>query len=171
MFQSLSQGAILPVLFKNEPRRVVDGKVISVNTHMPIYNPSQPMAMLNGLVTDITVQVENDTVPFSGLPANGVIANFPDKGYFIATDNSLIIRELESMESTSQQVLDQIPFHEKMVEDCKALKLQRQPDKQKEVQQAQEIENLKTQLSEMNGKFDRMVELLSAKLGTQNKED
>ena len=72
MFQQISQGATIPVLFKNKPRRVVDGKVLSVNTHMPIYNPSQPMALLNGPVTDISVQVDNETIPFSGLPANGV---------------------------------------------------------------------------------------------------
>jgi hypothetical protein len=166
MFQALSQGAILPVLLKNEPRRVVEGKVISVNTHMPVYNPSQPMAMLNGPVTDISVQIDNDTIPFSGLPANGVVANFPDKGYFIATDKSLLLRELDSMESTSKQVLGQIPFHEKMVEDCARLKLELQPEKQKEIQQAQEIESLKTQLNAISGKFDQMVEMLSAKLGT-----
>ena len=166
MFQNLSQGASIPVLFKNEPRRVVDGKVLSVNTHMPVYNPSQPMAMLNGPVTDISVQVDNETIPFAGLPANGVIANFPDKGYFIATDKSLVVRELDSLESASKQVLEQRSFHEKMVEDCRALKLQLQPEKLKEAQQAQEIESLRTQLNAINGKFDQMVELLSAKLGT-----
>ena len=171
MFQQISQGATIPVLFKNKPRRVVDGKVLSVNTHMPIYNPSQPMALLNGPVTDISVQVDNETIPFSGLPANGVIANFPDKGYFIATDKSLIIRELDSMESVSKQALEQRPFHEEMVEDCAKLKLQLQPEKQKEVQQAQEIESLKTQLNNISGKFDQMVQLLSAKLGTVKLEE
>ena len=159
------------MLFKNEPRRVVDGKVLSVNTHIPIYNPSQPMAMLSGLVTDINIQVDNDTIPFSGLPANGVVANFPDKGYFVATDKSLILRELDSLESTSKQVLEQRPFHEKMVEDCARLKLELQPEKQKEVQQAQEIESLKTQLNNISGKFDQMVQLLSAKLGTVKMEE
>lgn len=162
MFQGLSQGAVIPILYKNEPR-VVDGKVLSVSTHMPVFNPSQPMAMLNGPVTDITVQVGNDTVPFAGLPANGVTANFPDKCIFIATEKAAVIREVESMASASKQVLEQIPVHKKMVSDCEALLLQLQPDKQKEAQQAQEIESLKTQLSAMNGKFDKLMELLSVK--------
>lgn len=165
MFQSLSQGAFLSILYKNEPR-VVDGKVISVNTHMPAYNPNQPMAMLNGPVTDITVQVGDTTIPFVGLPANGMIANFPEKGMFIATDKSAILREVESMASASRQVLEQIPAHEKIVKDCEELLLQLQPDRKKEVQQAQEIESLKTQLQSMNGKFDQLVGMLSAKFGT-----
>ena len=170
MFQSLSQGSIIPILYKNEPR-VADGKVLSVSTHMPIYNPNQPMAMLNGPVTDITVQVDNATIPFAGLPANGVMANFPDKGYFLATDKTAVIHEIESMMSVSKQALEQIPVHQKMVHDCEALLLSLQPEKQKEAQQAQEIESLKTQLNNISGKFDQMVQLLSAKLGTVKLED
>jgi len=165
MFQSLQQGAYLHILYKNEPR-VAEGKVLTVNTHMPTYNPSQPMAMLNGPVTDITVQVDDKTIPFVGLPANGVMANFPDQGYFIATDKAAIIRELASMEAAAQQVLDQRPYHEKMVESCRALQLQLQPEKQKEAKQAEEIESLKTQLQDMNGKFEQLMGMLSAKLGT-----
>ena len=167
MFQSLGQGAIIPILYKNEPR-VVEGKVLSVNTHMPVYNPSQPMAMLNGPVTDITVQVGSDTIPFAGLPANGVVANFPDKGLFISTDKAAVLREVEAMSAASKQILEQIPAHQKMVEACDALLLQLQPEKKKEVQQAQEIESLKTQLAAMDGKFDKLVGMLSAKLGDMN---
>lgn len=164
MFQSLSQGAILSVLYKNEPR-VAEGKVIAVNTHMPTYNPNQPMAMLNGPVTDITVQVGNDTIPFAGLPANGVVANFPDKGLFIATDKAAVLHEIEAMAVASRQALEQVPAHQKMVESCESLLLELQPEKRKEAQQAQEIESLKTQLGAMSAKFDKMVEMLSAKLG------
>lgn len=166
MFQSLTQGAVIPVLYKNEPR-VVDGRVISVNTHMPMYNPSQPMAILNGPVTDITLQIDGNTIPFACLPANGIVANFPDKGMFIATDKAAILREIESMIAASKQVLEQIPAHQKMVASCEELLIQLQPEKKKEAQQAQEIESLKTQLANMNGKFDKLVELLSAKTAMQ----
>ena len=140
--------------------------MLSVNTHMPTYNPGQPAAIFSGPVTDITLQVENETIPFAGLPANGVIANFPDKGYFLATDKSAIVREVESMKSASKQVLEQVPAHQKMVQDCDALLLQLQPEKKKEAEQAQEIEGLKTQLSSMNTKFDQLMQMLSAKTGT-----
>ena len=164
MFQGLSQGALVSVLYRNEPR-VVDGKVVALNTHMPVYNPSQPLAMLNGPVTDITVQVGNDTIPFVGLPANGVVANFPDRGLFISTDRSAVIRELESMKTASEQALEQVPAHQRMVESCEQLLLDLQPERQKEVQQAQEIESLRTQLKIMTDKFDKMSDALSAKLG------
>ena len=170
MFQALTQGAVIPVLFKNVPK-VVDGKVVSVNTHMPTYNPNQPMALLNGPVTDITVQVDNETFPFASLPANGIMANFPDKGYFIATDKSAILREIENMQSASKQALEQVPAHQKMVRECDALLLSLQPEKQKEAKQAQEIESLKSQMAAMDDKFDKMMQMLSANLGTSKKEE
>lgn len=165
MFQSLSQGAVLPILYKNE-QRVEEAKVLSANTHMPTYNPNQPMAILNGPVTDITVQVGNETIPFAGLPANGLIANFPDKGLFIATDKGAMIREIESLASVSKQAIEQYPAHQKMLAKWEDLLLKLQPEKQKEAQQAQEIESLKTQLGDMGKKFDEIYSLLSAKLGT-----
>lgn len=168
MFQGLSQGATLYVLYRNEPR-VADGRVVSVNTHMPTYNPNQPMSVLNGLVTDISVQIGNDTVPFIGLPANGSVANFPDKSMFIAIDKSSVIREVDTMMTASKQVLEQIPTHQKMVRECDALLLQLQPEKKKEAQQEKDIENLRTQLNDMTGKVDKIVELLSVKLGNVDK--
>lgn len=163
MFQGLSQGASIPILYKNIPR-VADGKVISVSTHMPTYNPGTPLAMLNGPVCDITVQVGNETIPFMGLPANGVVANFPEKGLFISTDRTAVLREIEAMAETSRQVLASVPSHQKMVKDCEALLVQINPEKQKEAQQAEEISAMKQQITAMGEKFDRIYGLFSAKL-------
>lgn len=148
MFQGLNQGATITVLYKNAPK-VVEGRVVSVNTHMPTYNPQQPLAMMNGPVTDISVQVENDTIPFAGLPANGVVANFPDKGMFISTDRSAVIREVESMAATSRQVLESVPAHQKMVSDCESLLLELNPEKKKEAQQQQEMSVLRGEVAEL----------------------
>lgn len=148
MFQGLTQGATIPVLYKNIPR-VADGRVISVNTHMPTFNPQQPMAMMNGPVTDITVQVGNETIPFAGLPASGVVANFPDKGVFIATERSAILREVEAMATASKQVLDSVPSHQKMVADCEALLLELNPERRKEAEQTKEMASLRSEVAEL----------------------
>lgn len=168
MFQNISQGATIYVLYRNEPR-VAEGRVVSVNTHMPTYNPNQPMSILNGLVTDISVQIGNDTLPFIGLPANGVLANFQDKGLFISLDKSSVLREIETMMAASKQVIEQIPVHQKMIKECDRLLLELQPERRKEAQTEKDIENLKTQLDTMSSKFDQMVEMLSVKFGNVEK--
>ena len=50
-------------------------------------------------------------------------------------------------------------------------KISYQPEKKKEAQQAQEIEELKTQLAAMNGKFSQLVDVLSVKLGDMHKTE
>lgn len=163
MFQNLTQGSIITILYKNVPR-VVDGRIISVNTHMPQFNPQQPMAMMNGPVTDITVQAGNDTIPFAGLPASGVVANFPDKGLFIATDRSAIVREVESMAAASKQVLESVPAHQKMVSDCEALLIDLNPERKKEALQTQEMSAMRDEIAELK-------ELLLASLKHSKKAD
>lgn len=163
MFQGLTQGSTITVLYKNIPR-VADGRVISVNTHMPTYNPQQPMAIMNGPVTDITVQIGNETIPFAGLPANGVVANFPEKGLFIATEKSAVLREIEAMATASKQVLESVPAHQKMVKDCEALLVEMSPEKKMEAQQMQEITNLRGELAELK-------RLILASTGQNKKEE
>lgn len=166
MFQGLTQGATLFILYRNEPR-LAEGRVVSSNTHPPQPNLQNPMAMFQGMVTDVTVTVGNDSIPFAGLPANGVVANFPDKGMFISTDRAAILREVQAMKSASEQVLGQIPAHQKMVQDCESLLIQYNPERKREIEQSQEIESLKKQIENMTGKFEQLMGALSANLGTK----
>ena len=162
MFQGLTQGATISVLYRNIPK-VEEGRVTSINTHMPVYNPQQPMAMLNGPVTDITVQVGDDTIPFSGLPANGVVANFPDKGYFIATDRSAILREIDVTASALGADLKSVPDKQRLYQGYEKLKLDMDPEKRREVQHNQEMQAIRNEVTEMR-------ELLKAVL-EQKKQD
>lgn len=159
MFQNLTQGASVSILYRTDPR-IVNGKVLSVNTHMPAYNPSQPMAMFSGLVTDITVQVDGDTIPFAGLPANGVVADFPSKGIYLALDSAAVYREVDTAIAAYEQDLATVPAKEKQLEGYRALRLEKNPDAQRE-----------KELSEMRGQLEEMKRMLSAVLGTKKKED
>lgn len=134
-----------------------------MNTHLPSFNPNQPLAMMNGPVTDITVQVGDETIPFVGLPANGVVANFPEKGYFLSTDRSAVIREVEAMSSASKQILQSIPAHEKMVRDCDNLLLELNPDRKKEAEQAREMTALRGEMEELKKILLETLELKKEK--------
>ena len=163
MFQSISQGATLFILYKNEPR-LEKGRVVSVNTHLPQFNPSMPQAMFNGMVTDLTVAVGSETIPFASLPATASVANFPDKGMFISEDQGLVINELTAMRDNSQRVVDSYDAHKNLRDKCDALLLTLNPEKQKEMQNAKEMADLKGELAEMK-------RMLSAVLGTKPKEE
>lgn len=163
MFQGMSQGTTLYILYKNDPR-VEKGRIVSVNTHIPQFNPSQPQAMFGGMVTDLTVAVGSETIPFAGLPATASVANFPDKGIFVSEDQGLVINELTSMRDNSQRIVDSYDAHKALRDKCDALLLSLNPEKQKEMQNAKEMADLKGELAEMR-------KMLSAFLGTKQKEE
>lgn len=159
MFQSLSQGASVTIFYRNDPPRIETGKVVSINTHMPAYNPNQPMAMFNGLVTDITVQVGSETIPFAGLPANGVVADFPSKGMYLAVDSAAAYRELDSAINAFEQDLATVPSKQKLLEGYKNIRVKNNPEAQRE-----------KEMSEMRGQLNEMQRMLSEILGTKTKE-
>jgi len=159
----MSQGTTLYILYKNEPR-MEKGRVISVNTHLPQFNPSQPQAMFGGMVTDLAVSVDGETIPFSGLPATASVANFPDKGMFVSEDQGLVVNEITAMRDNSQRIVDSYDAHRTLRDKCDELLLSLDPDKQKEMQSAKEMADLKGELAEMK-------RMLSAFLGTKTKEE
>ena len=163
MFQGLSQGATLYILYKNEPR-LEKGRITSVNTHLPQFNPNQPQAMFNGMVTDLTVAIGSETIPFAGLPANASVANFPENGIFISEDQGMAVNEITSMRDNSKRIVESYDAHKAMCDRCDDLLLSLNPEKQKELQNAKEMEALKGELAEMK-------RMLSAVLGTKSKEE
>jgi len=163
MFQAMTQGATLFILHKNEPKVEV-GRVVSVNTHLPQYNPNQPQAMFNGMVTDLTVSVGSDTIPFLGLPASASTANFADKGLFISEDQGLVVNEITTLRDNSKRIIDSYETNKDLFEKYEALLISLNPDKQREVKSAKELAALKDELSEMK-------RMLSAILGTKTKEE
>ena len=160
MFQNLTQGASVTIFFRNEPPRIEMAKVVSINTHMPGYNPSQPMAMFNGLVTDITVQVGNETIPFAGLPANGVVADFPAKGMYLAIDSTAAYRELDSAISAFEQDLATVPSKQKLLEGYKSIRVKNNPEAMRE-----------QEFTEMRGQIAEMRQMLSEFFGAKTKEE
>ena len=159
MFQNISQGATVFIFYKNEPR-LERGRVITANTHLPQFNPSQPQAILGGMVTDLTIAVGSETIPFAGLPATASVANFPDKGLFVSEDQGLVINEITAMRDNSQRIVDSYETHKTLRDKYDALLLSLNPDKQKEVQTAKDVAELKNELAEMK-------QMLSEILGTK----
>ena len=159
----MTQGATLFILHKNEPK-VEMGRVVSVNTHLPQYNPNQPQAMFNGMVTDLTVSVGSDTIPFLGLPASASTANFADKGLFISEDQGLVVNEITTLRDNSKRIIDSYETNKDLFEKYEALLFSLNPDKQREVKSAKELAALKDELSEMK-------RMLSVIIGTKTKEE
>ena len=116
------------------------------------------------MVTDLTVSVGSDTIPFLGLPASASTANFADKGLFISEDQGLVVNEITTLRDNSKRIIDSYETNRDLFEKYEALLISLNPDKQREVKSAKELAALKDELSEMK-------RMLSAILGTKTKEE
>lgn len=169
MFQALQPGMPLYILYKNE-LNVVEGRVVSASTHPPVPNPTNPMAILNGPVTDVIVSVNGKNLPpFQGLAPQAVTASFSNDGMFISEDKRYIDSELKTIEDYRQGIIDSYEPSKEIVAKCKALRLSLDKDKQKAVAQEQELAELRAQYASMNGKLEEFMQLVAGALGTKQK--
>lgn len=171
MFQALTAGMPVYIFYKNEPK-VVEARVVVANTHPQLPNPNNPMAILNGPVTDLTLSVDGKNLPpFQGLSPQAMMASFSNEGMFISEDMGLIKKEMQTERDAHQRIVDSYKPSKEMLAKYDNLFLMIDKDKQREVAQAKEIADLKSQLSDTNGKLDEMMALFTAVLGKKKKEE
>lgn len=164
----IAQGASLYILNRKEPS-VTTASVLTVSQpHVSKSAQSNPALAMQAFVVDLALSLGSNETTTIEFPVNSTSANYPDKGWYVSNDRLAVIREIESMSNMSKQILSQVPMHQKMVQGCDALLLQLNPERQKEVQQAEEIAMLKSQIEEMKRnssetgmKLDKVLALLA----------
>ena len=112
-------------------------------------------------------------------PVNATNANYPDKGWYVSTDEAAVDREIAAMGNMAKQALSQMPLQKKIADGCDALMMKRHPDKQREAEQAQMISLLQAQVQDLqrrstgtDEKLDRILAAISVGSGgTQEKQD
>ena len=157
----IAQGATLYV-FNRKDFSVETASVTSVSQpHISKAAQTNPALAMNGFVVDLSISTgsENTSIEF---PVNSSSANYPEKGWFVSPDSALVTREIEAAVNNSKQFKSQLPYHDMVIQKGPSLVMQLNPEKQIEAQQAQKISQLEAQLSEMNGRLEQMVGLLSA---------
>ena len=161
MFSNLRTNSQLYILHRDTTPYIEIGQVISV---------SQPRSRFqtNGFITpqeqivDIVVGINGNNITLQNLPANLDVA---DQGtingsLFISTQRDAMNTEINSMRQKSLDIINSIEQHKKLVQDCELLLQRLNPEFAEQKQQKQEIDMLKTQMSEiMSGMKELMAQL------------
>lgn len=161
MFQNLRQGSQLYILHKTMTPYLEVGTVESMPQMMMGYY--QPMM----LPLDITVRVNDKVTPYKQLPPNAETANVVEQTsgeeVCIACSKEAINSEVQILMQKSIDTINSVDMHKQRIEVCKNLLNQLNPDKVREAQQAQEINDLRGQLSAMQAQMAELTEQLKAK--------
>ena len=161
MFSNLRVNSQIYILHKDSTPYLEVGSVISVSQPVPkfpITNFSTPQEM----VVDITVRVKDSNITLQKLPANLDIA---DQGISIVvtTSREAMNSEIDALRQKSLSIINSIDYHKKVIQDCENLLQELNPEFAEQKQQKQEIDTLKSQMSEMMFSMKELMNQLKEK--------
>ena len=165
MFQGVRPSSLFYILEKGEDLKLKVGQVVSVSNPQPKFNqfPSAQPFGQNEMVVDIKVSVGEETLEFKQLGANQTIAN---SGNVVVSDSrEAMSAEVEGLLRTSRQVLDSVPYHEKVLVCCDAMLRELNPSFAKEKEQEEKIGQLEEKMAGIEGTLGEMMSMLSNALG------
>lgn len=168
MFGTLRAGSLLYILNKGENPNLTVGQVLSVTPPRPkVGGQFMPNPLQMEQVIDINVKVGDDTKTFSGVNTALSIVDTGANNYVISDDKQAITNEIEAFGTLSQNALNSIPYHKKVVAACKQMMLELNPSLQKEADRDTKISTLEKEIAEMKNGFAELTTLLKGALNPQ----
>ena len=161
MFSNLRTNSQMYILHRDATPYVEIGQVVSVSQPRPRYQATNYIAPQEQVV-DVVGGVNGNNITLQNLPANLDVA---DQGtingsLFISTSRDAMNTEINSMRQKSLDIINSVEHHKKVIQDCELLLQRLNPEFAEQKQQKQEIDMLKTQVSEMmNGMKELMAQL------------
>lgn len=176
MFKGLRQNSLFYILDKNN-LTLQTGEVESVSNPTTKYGqPSysaQPFAQQEMFV-DVKVKIGDAVCEYKQLLADASVAN---SGNLIVSDSKEVMSaEVDAMLRNSRSALDNVPYHEKVIEACDVMLRELNPAFAKEKAQEEKIGALEDKMSGIESTLNQMMGLLSDAIGQNkskknNKED
>lgn len=147
MFNALRPENVFYILRKNKIPSLSLGRVVKVSNPVAKYNTAfqNPMNSFETVV-DITVNVDGVETEFKQLPSNKSIFDYEGGTVIVSDDKNAINAEIESILHYSQNILDNVEYHHKVVDSCTAMLADLNPHIAKEKQQEEKINNLESEM-------------------------
>lgn len=158
MFSALRQGSSLYILYKNDEPELKIGQVTSVSSP----NTYSPYLTTNTI--DVTVKIDGETTEFKQLPSALSIANYNNGNTIVSESREQMCQEVENMLRTSKQIIDSIPYHEKVVYCGEEILKKLSPQFAQQKDQEDKINNLESKVGGIEKKLDSISEMLSKAL-------
>ena len=161
MFSNLRTNSQIYILHRDATPYIEIGQVVSVSQPRPRYQTNNYIAPQEQVV-DVVVGINGNNITLQSLPANLDVA---DQGtingsLFISTSRDAMNTEINSMRQKSLDIINSVDHHKKIIQDCELLLQRLNPEFAEQKQQKQEIDMLKSQMSEiMAGMKDLMAQL------------
>ena len=172
MFNGLRQGSPFFILEKVDEPKLKIGSVVSVSQPQPKYNNTFiPNQQFGEMTVDVVVKVGEEEIKFEKWPSNMSIANFGANGVVVSESKEAMNSEVEGMLRNSRQIIDSVPYHEKVVASCDVMLRELNPSFKKEKEQEEKIGLLEQKMNGMEGTLTDIREMLSLALNKSKKNE
>lgn len=162
MFSNLRQGSPFYVLKKGDVPSIGIGSVVSISSPKAKYNTQSFSAHnMMEMVVDVTVKLGDETLNLEQLPSNMSIVNFGPQGMVVSESKEAMVAEVESMKRASEDIIKNIDYHAKTVEECDKMLKVLNPQYAKEVERDEEMSLLKAEVGEIRNSLSNMEGMLS----------
>lgn len=167
MFSNLRTNSQIYILHRDAEPYIEIGQVVSVSQPRPRYQSNNFMSAQEQVV-DVVVSISGNNITLQSLPANLDVA---DQGtlngsLFISTSRDAMNVEVNSMRQKSLDIINSVDRHKKIIQDCEVLLQRLNPEFAEQKQQKQEIDMLKSQMSEMMLGMKELMAQLKSKENT-----
>lgn len=160
MFSALRQNNTVFVLDKKDTPVLRKGQIIAVTS---------PKLKIGGYYTnpldtivDMDIMIDGSKEHFKNIPANLSVIN--DGNVVLTETKEQMLQEVEAMYSTSKQILESVPYHNKVVEACDSMLQELNPQFAKDKQQEEKIKVLEEKIGGIETSIGDMKEMLTQAL-------
>ena len=151
MFSALSQGSSIYLLDKTSSPKFVIGEVVGV---------TQPKFNYNQATVDLKVKVEDSIQEFNNLPSINNTCTYNNGKLLISETKQGIQNEIETILTTSRNILNNINVYKQNVEDCENILKQINPQFAKDKERDDRLQNLENRFDGVESKLDKIFDLI-----------
>lgn len=151
MFSALSQGSSIYLLDKTSSPKFVVGEVVGV---------TQPKFNYNQATVDLKVKVDDSIQEFNNLPSINNICTYNNGKLLISETKQGIQNEIETILTTSRNILNNINVYKQNVEDCENILKQINPQFAKDKERDDRLQNLENRFDGVESKLDKIFDLI-----------
>jgi hypothetical protein len=166
MFQGLRTNSPFYILDKGDEMKLKVGQVVSVSNPQPRSNQFGPIPTYGApqeMFVDVKVKLCEDIMEFKQLNANMNIAN---SGNLVVSDSKeAMSAEVEGLLRNSRQIVDSVPYHERVITSCDTMLRELNPTFAKEKEQEEKMNMLEGEVTGIKETLGEMMTMLSTALG------
>jgi ribosome-associated translation inhibitor RaiA len=115
----------------------------------------------------VKVKVGDETIDFKQLPATLSISD--NNSVVVSESKEAMSAEVEAMLRASNNILESIPYHQKVISNCDIILRELNPQFAKEKEQEEKIGALEERMGNIDDKLNKMFDLLSDTLEYKSK--